>query len=332
MSIYANYEEHLHGPYSESLVGFIKRNQALGFKFKTQIWALVKFDAFTINTPDLSGDALNEDVVVKWVNESWLSNDQMRRRAILMHQFGEYIIGCGKVAYLYPKRRYKAPARYIPYIFTSDQITMMIERADMDAAKHPNVRSRVDTAVILRILYGCGLRISEVMGLKVRDVDLENEVLRIWQSKFQKDRLVPVSSSLLTVCRSYRETHLQKALPDDCFFTSDGKRPYSEQTIYNRFRDLIFDCGIPHRGKGFGPRLHDLRHTFAVHSLRQLAENGNDLYVSLPILSTFLGHSSVSATQWYLRLTSEIFPDMMAMVEKRFGDVYPEVHYEQKTY
>ena len=108
-------------------------------------------------------------------------------------------------------------------------------------------------------------------------------------------------------------------------FSPNGNRRYSAQTIYNRFRDVLFICGIPHRGKGKGPRLHDLRHTFAVHSLQQLAENGEDLYTVLPILSEYMGHSSVSATQYYLRLTAEVFPDIMEMVEEKFGDVYPEV-------
>ena len=151
------------------------------------------------------------------------------------------------------------------------------------------------------------------------------DVLHIWDSKFQKDRMIPMSQTLTSVCIAYSKNCNSGKLPYAYFFSPNGNRRYSAQTIYNRFRDVLFICGIPHRGKGKGPRLHDLRHTFAVHSLQQLAENGEDLYTVLPILSEYMGHSSVSATQYYLRLTAEVFPDIMEMVEEKFGDVYPEV-------
>lgn len=169
------------------------------------------------------------------------------------------------------------------------------------------------------------MRISEALSLKMQDVDLDNGVLHIWDSKFQKDRMIPMSQTLTSVCIAYSKNCNSGKLPYAYFFSPNGNRRYSAQTIYNRFRDVLFICGIPHRGKGKGPRLHDLRHTFAVHSLQQLAENGEDLYTVLPILSEYMGHSSVSATQYYLRLTAEVFPDIMEMVEEKFGDVYPEV-------
>ena len=139
-----------------------------------------------------------------------------------------------------------------------------------------------------------------------------------------KDRVVPMSDSLLKLCREYSDRHNDNRLSDSYYFSPNGTRRYSPQTIYNRFRDVLFYSGIPHRGKGKGPRLHDLRHTFAVHSLRQLSERGEDLYTVLPVLSEYMGHSSVSSTQYYLRLTAEVYPDMIKKVDSSFGDIYPE--------
>ncbi len=101
------------------------------------------------------------------------------------------------------KRKFKAPARYLPYIFTHSQISAILEYADKDAKEHSSVSSRVDTAIILRLLYGCGLRISEALSLKMQDVDLDNGVLHIWDSKFQKDRMIPMSQTLMSVCIAY---------------------------------------------------------------------------------------------------------------------------------
>ena len=285
----------------------------------------MKIRYFVSRYPCIDGNELQENLVVKWVEDPMITTGQKRKRSILLRQFGEYMQQIDKVAYLYPKRKFKAPARYLPYIFTHSQISAILEYADKDAKEHSSVSSRVDTAIILRLLYGCGLRISEALSLKMQDVDLDNGVLHIWDSKFQKDRMIPMSQTLTSVCIAYSKNCNSGKLPYAYFFSPNGNRRYSAQTIYNRFRDVLFICGIPHRGKGKGPRLHDLRHTFAVHSLQQLAENGEDLYTVLPILSEYMGHSSVSATQYYLRLTAEVFPDIMEMVEEKFGDVYPEV-------
>lgn len=320
------YSDILHSSYRELLIGFIEQRKALGYKFDEQILRLLKFDDFAKNFTGAISDDLSEDLVINWVEEAALSSEQMRRRGILIRQFGEYMIENGKKAYLYPKRKYKTPAQYIPYIFTREQISSIFKYADEDSLKHPNIASRVDTAIILRMLYGCGLRISEALNLKINDVDLEKGLLRIRESKFQKDRIVPMSVSLLEVCRDYASTHCYENMDADLyFFSSKNNKRYSAQAIYDRFRNIIFCIGIPRRGKGKGPRLHDFRHTFAVHSLKQLADRGEDLYTTLPILSEYMGHSSVSSTQYYLRLTAEVYPDVINMIEEKFGDIYPEV-------
>lgn len=321
-----HYSEILHSSYKKFLIGFIEQRKAIGYKFEAQILMLLNFDDFAAKYTNASSDYLNEDLVVKWVEEDTVLLEQKRRRGLLMRQFGEYMLENGKSAYLYPKRKHKSPAKYIPYIFTHEQISSIFKCADEDSFTHPNVAGRVDTAIILRMLYGCGLRISEALNLKVSDVDLKQGLLYIKKSKFQKDRIVPMSASLHDVCLNYASMRNYEKMPEDLyFFSPKNNRRYSAQTIYNRFRDIIFCIGIPHRGKGKGPRLHDFRHTFAVHSLKQLADKGEDLYTTLPILSEYMGHSSVCATQYYLRLTAEVYPDVINMMEEKFGDIYPEV-------
>lgn len=320
------YSEILHSSYRELLIGFIEQRKALGYKLDTQILMLIKFDDFAAKFTDGISDYLNEDLVVNWVEEDTVFLEQKRRRGLLIRQFGEYMLENGKSAYLYPKRKHKSPAKYIPYIFTHEQISSIFKYADEDSCTHPNVASRVDTAIILRMLYGCGLRISEALNLKMNDVDLEKGLLHIRESKFQKDRIVPMSVSLCDVCLNYASMRSYENMHADLyFFSPKNNRRYSAQTIYDRFRDIIFYIGIPHRGKGKGPRLHDFRHTFAVHSLKQLVDKGEDLYTTLPILSEYMGHSSVGATQYYLKLTAEVYPDVINMMEEKFGDIYPEV-------
>jgi integrase/recombinase XerD len=89
------------------------------------------------------------------------------------------------------------------------------------------------------------------------------------------------------------------------------------------FRQLLLQCGIPHAGRGKGPRIHDARHRFACCVLRRWYQDGADLDAKLPLLATYLGHVNLSGTQRYLHLTAELFPEITARSEAAFGDVIP---------
>ncbi len=99
----------------------------------------------------------------------------------------------------------------------------------------------------------------------------------------------------------------------------------SPMTIYQRY---LTGAGISHGGKRQGPRLHDLRHTFAVHVLQKWITEGADLTAMMPILSTYMGHMGIRSTAQYLRLTAEVYPDLMKQVEKTCSYVIPEVTHE----
>jgi integrase len=116
--------------------------------------------------------------------------------------------------------------------------------------------------------------------------------------------------------------------PEEYFFPSPLGGKYKERTIYQYFRRFLWQAGISHGGRGYGPRLHDLRHTFAVHCLKRWVVDGVDLTVALPFLSTYLGHTGLKGTQRYLRLTAELFPGIVSAVETKFSEMIPEVNYE----
>ena len=103
----------------------------------------------------------------------------------------------------------------------------------------------------------------------------------------------------------------------------------SPNTIYGKFSVYLKVVGISHGGKGQGPRLHDLRHTFAVHVLQKWVTGGNDLTAMLPMLSTYMGHKSVSATSRYLRLTAEVYTELLSTIEEKCAFVIPEVQNEE---
>jgi integrase len=141
------------------------------------------------------------------------------------------------------------------------------------------------------------------------------------------DRLVPISESLTEVCREYLEYRTKRQFVKNVneFFISHDGYPLDKHKCYNWFRKMIFLAGISHRGKGYGPRMHDLRHTFSVHSLVSMSEAGVDLYYSLPILSTYLGHESIRSTDKYVRLTTEMYPALVQKISNTYPHLFPQI-------
>ncbi|TAJ76065.1 integrase [bacterium] len=163
---------------------------------------------------------------------------------------------------------------------------------------------------------------GEVLKLRVRDVDLNQGIVTVRQGKFRKDRLVPLALSLVNRLRQYA-AGFENRPPDAIFFPAPNGGPFSLRTVYGLFRKLLLKCGIPHAGRGKGPRIHDFRHTFAVHTLLRWYRDGEDLDAKLPFLATYLGHQNLSGTQRYLHLTAELFPEITARVDAVFGEVIP---------
>jgi integrase len=175
-----------------------------------------------------------------------------------------------------------------------------------------------------RLLYGCGLRVGELLQLVVGDVNLAEGVLTIRDGKFHKDRLVAIAPSLVTRLRAYDGAiamgRRDRAYP---FFPAPSGGHYTYTTLYHTFRLVLSIAGIAHGGRGAGPRLHDLRHTFAVHRLAAWYREGAELSARLPVLSTYMGHRSLHETDCYLRLTAELYPDLATRLEDAYGYLIP---------
>ncbi|MGH7748928.1 MAG: tyrosine-type recombinase/integrase, partial [Candidatus Dormibacteria bacterium] len=115
--------------------------------------------------------------------------------------------------------------------------------------------------------------------------------------------------------------------PDRCewFFPGSDARPLTLGNVGHNFRRFLWQAHISHGGRGHGPRTHDLRHTFAVNNLRRCFAQGGDVGALLPVLQTYMGHSSLADTAYYLHLTAESYPDITTRVQQIIGDVVPPI-------
>jgi integrase/recombinase XerD len=175
---------------------------------------------------------------------------------------------------------------------------------------------------LFRVFYGAGLRLSEALGLELRDFDPTRATIEIRDGKNHENRLLPATRRLAATVESYiAAAHPRPEPTDKLFHTGDPARPADKSTVYNRFRRYLADAAIPHYPGG--PHIHSLRHGFAVANLRRWATTGADLMVMLPHLSAYMGHADLRGTQYYLQLTADAHPEVAATVTARFGYVIP---------
>lgn len=311
------------GVFADLAIDFISYKQSTGFKYETETKVMSRFTKFA-DSAGITEAVLNKDLVLAWVGVRPDEADKSREhRYSIIRQFALYLINRGHAAYVAPTIHYKGSKYFTPHIFTRDEMARIFEIADGIPPRNVSPYIHKILPVLLRMLYGCGLRISEALRLTDADVDLERGILTIKHAKFDQDRLVPMDGSLTAACKAYRAT--MALLPDDLFFPARNNSQIAPLTIYNRFRDILWKSGIPYNGKQSGPRLHDIRHTFAVHSLRQWTKKGHDIYCMLPALSVYLGHENSASTGRYLRLTAEVYPEIVTITSKNCGYVIPAV-------
>jgi len=312
------------GEFGELLEAFVEHKRNLGYKYDATRESFLKFSIFTLKY-SLKNKVLSKELVSDWTFKR--KNESVRgwaHRSSNLRQFALYLDNLGYDAFIPPKTHKAGRDEYIPYVFTHEEIERLLKIAD-SIAPHPLSIKHQSFPILFRLLYCCGLRISEALHLKISDVDFDKGVLLIRESKFNKDRIIPVSAPLAAMLIKYQMSVNRNNAPEDYYFRNKNGTPLTRKRVYQMYRKLLWKAGISHGGKGKGPRLHDLRHAFCVHSLAKQVKEGVDLYVALPILSAYVGHSSVLGTQRYLRLTAEAYPDLIEKVSRTCAYVLPEV-------
>ena len=314
------------GALSDICAAFIAEKRAVGYVYNTEAKRLSEFSRFTLayNVPH---NTLTEEIVRAWIAKKPTDSDRNRHsRYSLVKQFGEYMLRMGYKAFV-PGfedvgRRHKT---FVPHIFTHEEISRFFIAADSleHNAKSIAPRRHLIMPVLFRMLYCCGLRVSEACELHGEEVDLEDGILTVRKSKFSRTRYVPMSEELTAVCVKYSETRLVGAGDNDWFFAAPDGGHYNIRSIYTVFREILQKAGISHGGTGRGPRVHDFRHTFAVHCLQRWAEQGADPTTVLPRLSAYLGHSTLESTEEYLRMTAEVYPKISEVMQEQFGYIIP---------
>jgi integrase/recombinase XerD len=210
-----------------------------------------------------------------------------------------------------------------PYLYSKDEIDRLLSAALTMVSPHP-LRQRTYYC-LFGLLAVTGMRLGEALNLQPQDVDLAQGLLTVRRTKFDKNRLVTLHPSTCAVLREYGrlrdETYARRRRPVILFFATIHGTRLNNSGVNRVFRDLSRQIGLRKHGGGPGPRLHDLRHRFAVETLLRWYRAGDEVTRRMPILSTYLGHSNVTGTYWYLTNTPELMAAAGTLLEARWKGV-----------
>ncbi len=316
------------GPLATDFADFATALEASASANKTTLTQLRALARITAGK-GLPAGTIDETVAREWLAACKSSEPNTRcARYYLLRRFCRFLAKRRPGTFvpgesLRPRRRPPKP----PHIYSREEVRLLLDGAlslrDWESWHPCPIRSKTMHALIL-LLVTSGLRISEALHLTLQDVDLAAGVLSIRQSKFRKSRLVPVSAGTLEVLRRYYELRIAVAPADPvgAFFVSGRGNAYSTDCVQAMFRNIAIQAGL--RGaNGRGPRLHDLRHTFAVTRLLLWYRDGDNVMARLPLLSTYLGHACVSDTAGYLRITTALLEEANTRFHAFVQDLLP---------
>ena len=307
---------------SKTLEEYLSLRRVLGFKLKEDGRCLAQFVSF-LEKKGIS-HVTTENAVWWAVKPQGAQPAHWARRLRMVRLFAEYLSALDPRTEIPPKNL--LPNRYRrkpPYIYTDEQVMRLIEAAGRLPSTVPStIGLRAQTySTLFGLLSVTGMRISEALALNRENVDLTQGILTVTATKFGKSRLVPVHPSTQYALQQYGQfrDQIYPRPRTQSFFVSERGVRLGYWGVLRTFVRLSREIGLRGPADSNGPRMHDLRHRFAVRTLVHWYETGVDVERHIHVLSTFLGHVKVSDTYWYLSAAPELLQLAAARLESRKG-------------
>lgn len=295
---------------TEEINRYIALRRSLGFKLKETAKNLASFGRFA----DAKGERhVRTATAVAWAEQASTPDTRYRRItdvirlvAFLHAEDAQHEIPPGGI---FKSHRTK----FIPYIFTANELTKFIGAARFRQQGESSPVRREIYAVLFGLIASTGLRISEALNLTLSDV-VPDGILHIRKTKFGKSRMVPLHPSMMKILDQYLELRLAVVAEDDHLFLSEGKRQIYYSVPQKAFHEILALAGIA-PGRKRRPRIHDLRHTFATRVLEKCGAGREAVARHAVALMTYMGHSNLRYTYWYLHRTPELMAEISAAAE-----------------
>jgi len=304
----------------EALDRYLALRRSLGFKLRDHASALPRFIAFL----DAKGaEFVTTELALDWAQEPRQATPAHHaKRLCMVRGFARYLQANDTRTQVPPEGLLPGrPQRAQPYIYSNEEILGLIREA---SRLQPSGALRPHTySTVFGLLAVTGMRVSEVMALDRADVDLTQGVLTVRRSKFNRTRFLPLHNSTQRELQDYAR-HRDQMIPvrsSDGFFISDRGVRLKPWMVRHTFARISRVIGLRKETDRYGPRLHDLRHTFAVRTLTNWYRQGINPEQRLPLLSAYLGHVKVSYTYWYLSAVPELLGALSTRLDTFLGDI-----------
>jgi integrase len=294
---------------------YLKIRRSLGFALSTSARVLKKFVAFADAE---ATDHITTDLFLRWKEEfGEASSSTWAARLGMARQFAQWLSGIDPSNEVPSKSL--IPGRYRrsrPHIYSDQEIVQIIDGATQ-LHSFNGIRA-LTYSTLFGLIAVTGIRVSEVIALDNRDLDVANAVLTIRRGKLGKARIIPISQSSLDRLTEYaKERDRLLGRSPEHFFVSDTGKRLKDCTVRYNFASVCQRVGLRplqrYYKHGRGPRIHDLRHTFAARTLTNWYRNGMDPEREMIKLSTYLGHSDPVHTYWYI----EAVPELLELASQR---------------
>ena len=299
-----------------ALEQYVTMRRGLGFKFQQQQKRLTGFVTFM---EDRGAAVITSKLAVEWALQPPDRRPSQALRLIDVRGFARHLRSTESRTEVPPAGLVPGPSRAKPYLYTETELRELLTAAL--ALPPADGLRRWTYHGLFGLLAVTGLRISEALALQRDDVDLREGILTIRGTKFGKSRLVPLHPSTQRILMRYaklRDAHLDPPR-SPYFFVAERGGQLLLQYVHRVFWRLSRQIGLRSPSDHTGPRLHDFRHRFAVQTLLAWYRTGQDVEILLPVLSTYLGHTCVRDTYWYLSACPELMGQAARRLEKHWG-------------
>ncbi len=292
--------------FKEEIDRYISYKVANGFSEDSFRGILRDFDTFCFNRKIMEPVFTREDADAWCVRRPSEASTSHYSRVNKVKNFLAYLKLKGLDVYPPEDVLYRA-SDFQPHIYTNEEVRKYFLAVDSLVSTR-NKSEAVQFPVLFRLFYCCGTRLNETLGIRKKDVDLSQGVIRLVETKNGRERYISLGPEMLALMRQFSVKYFNSLEDEDYIFSPGRGLRGLGGRIYDVHRILLEKADIPYLGGGRGPRIHDWRHTFAVRSFKQLVDSGMDAYVALPILSAYMGHKSIQTTERYVRLTAALYP------------------------
>jgi len=308
--------------FARLILDFLEHRTLMGHSALEYHSKLPNFDRFCIeHFPNES--ILTKEIAFAWCNDAKSNGGTNRARVI--RGFARYILLTGEEAYVMPPSFFPQQKSKLPFIMNETEMYKFFEATDRYPRSGQNPLLQYTIPVIFRLMYACGMRPQEARRLRCVDFNYYDNTIYISEGKHNKDRCLPVSSDVMGLCSKYNQIAETINSKRTYFFQSPAGAVYTPQWLEGIF-NICWEMSGNTVGRG-SCTPYILRHNFATQTLMRWVEEGRNLDVMIPYLSSYMGHEDFKSTYYYIHL----LPERLARMDfTRSDGIIPEVYdYEE---